>query len=93
MTKGADSIIEPRLRDKHSLEKTAQYLESYANEGLRTLVIAEKTIDEEFWSKWKARYDAAQLLMAQKDDVVAALAEELEHSFELVGSTAIEDKL
>ena len=50
MTKGADSIIEPRLRDKKSLEKTAQYLESYANEGLRTLVIAEKTIDEEFWS-------------------------------------------
>ena len=31
--------------------------------------------------------------MAQKDDVVAALAEEIEHSFELVGSTAIEDKL
>lgn len=41
MCKGADSIIIPRLmEDQEYLEKTNQYLESFAKEGLRTLLFA-----------------------------------------------------
>lgn len=43
--KGADSIIIPLLKkDCPNLDKTTKYLEKYAKEGLRTLIIAEKEI-------------------------------------------------
>lgn len=49
MCKGADSILFPLLtkknRDKESIEiesKTNQFLEDYAKEGLRTLLLVEK---------------------------------------------------
>lgn len=44
MCKGADSIITQRLKDKSEVEKTDEYLEDYAGEGLRTLLLAEKVI-------------------------------------------------
>lgn len=41
MCKGADSIIIPRLdQNQEFLEKTNQYLEAFAKEGLRTLLLA-----------------------------------------------------
>ena len=44
MTKGADSIIIPRLKTGQDqlINKTLKYVEDYANEGLRTLLIAQK---------------------------------------------------
>ena len=45
--KGADSIIEKRLVPGQALlQKTHHYLETYAKQGLRTLLIASKEIDE-----------------------------------------------
>ena len=41
MCKGADSIITPRLKPNQKiLEQTLQYLDQYAKEGLRTLLLA-----------------------------------------------------
>ena len=51
--KGADSIIEKRLKEKGKiLKKTQKYLDGYAKLGLRTLLIASKDVDEEFYEKW-----------------------------------------
>ena len=51
MCKGADSIIIPLLRKNQTIvEKTTQYLDQYAKEGLRTLLIVEKEVDEEFYN-------------------------------------------
>ena len=48
MCKGADSIIIPRLHEKSpNVEKTIMYLDRYAKEGLRTLLVAEKEISED----------------------------------------------
>ena len=50
LCKGADSIIEKRLKKGEVyLQKTNSYLKKYANQGLRTLLIARKEIDEEFY--------------------------------------------
>lgn len=50
MCKGADSIIQKRLKDneynQELLKCTEQYLEEYAKQGLRTLLLAEKEISE-----------------------------------------------
>jgi len=95
MCKGADNVIEKRLAKKTQMQEsmTGDHLEGFSNEGLRTLVIAEKTISEDFFLRWKKRYDEALMLMLGKEEAVMILSEELENDFDLVGSTAIEDKL
>lgn len=53
MCKGADSIITPRLKpNQRILEQTMQYLDQYAKEGLRTLLLAQKEVSEEFYDQW-----------------------------------------
>ena len=48
LCKGADSIIEKRLReDQRSLVKTKEFLSDFAKTGLRTLLIASKKISEQ----------------------------------------------
>ena len=48
ITKGADSIIEKRLRQgQENLTRTQSFLDDYAKKGLRTLLIAQKEITEE----------------------------------------------
>jgi magnesium-transporting ATPase (P-type) len=92
--KGADSIIEKRLRPGQScLEPTKAFLEDYAKEGLRTLLIAYKYVDETFYQNWNKKYQAALILTKGKEKTINNLAEEIELNFELIGSTAIEDCL
>lgn len=51
--KGADSIIEKRLKKGQAhLSKTNLYLKKYADQGLRTLLIASKEIQENFYEQW-----------------------------------------
>lgn len=58
--KGADSIVIPLLRkDCPHLEQTNKYLEMYAKEGLRTLIIAEKEIPKDLFDGWNAMYKQA----------------------------------
>ena len=55
--KGADSIIEKRLKAGQThLKKTQDFLDAYAKEGLRTLLIASKEISEQEYSEWSKLY-------------------------------------
>ena len=90
MCKGADSIIEKRLLDRSWMNKTNEYLESYAEKGLRTLLLAEKTITEEEYTNWQERYEDASLATEDREAKMAKVADEIEYGFELVGATAIE---
>ena len=55
--KGADSIIEKRLKagDQY-IKRTQEFLDSYAKSGLRTLLIAQKEISEEEYAAWQHKY-------------------------------------
>jgi len=50
MCKGADSVIEERLskesKDSSMFMKTQNDVDKYASEGLRTLYLAERYVDE-----------------------------------------------
>lgn len=50
MCKGADAIVKDRLSEASLrgdvFAKTQAYVDEYANEGLRTLFLAEKYIDD-----------------------------------------------
>jgi len=91
--KGADSIVEKRLKagDK-CIKRTQEFLDNYAKSGLRTLLIAQKEISEEEYAAWQHKYQIAATSL-NKVAAINKVAEELEVEFELIGSTAIEDKL
>jgi magnesium-transporting ATPase (P-type) len=67
LTKGADSIIAARLRNeqdsfekKNKLEITSDLLEKYASKGLRTLMLAKRTLDEELYNQWNKKYNVSE---------------------------------
>ena len=91
--KGADSIIEKRLvPGQEVLAKTQKFLDSYAKEGLRTLLIASKEIPEDEYWTWAQKYSVAATSMNREKEM-DKVADMLEKDFELIGSSAIEDKL
>ncbi|CAH1166769.1 unnamed protein product [Phyllotreta striolata] len=93
--KGADNVIYERLKRgqddvKH---KTQEHLNKFAGEGLRTLVLASCDLDEVYFNNWKQRHQEAAVSMEDRDEKLDALYEEIEKDLELIGVTAIEDKL
>ena len=101
--KGADNVIFERLKkdtDPILLNRTKQHLSMYAEDGLRTLAIATAIIPIEKYNDWKLKFSEILLneeeekkrklqLPNQIDDIM----NEIEKDLELIGATAIEDKL
>mmetsp|Transcript_8430 Transcript_8430/g.7962 ORF Transcript_8430/g.7962 Transcript_8430/m.7962 type:complete len:257 (+) Transcript_8430:1-771(+) len=67
MCKGADSIIYPRLKSREFVQETDESLEKFAAEGLRTLLLAEKTITEQEYYEWEERYREATLEIIDRE--------------------------
>lgn len=97
MCKGADSVIEERLSKESAKSsiflETKEIVTRYANEGLRTLYLAQKELKRKEWEKWNEEVQQAKLAVCHREEKVAAVDEKIEQDLELVGSTAIEDKL
>ncbi|XP_061503845.1 phospholipid-transporting ATPase ID isoform X5 [Anopheles gambiae] len=93
--KGADSVIYDRLGpNQHDLKaRTQEHLNKFAGEGLRTLVLAERRLTKEFYESWLVRQREAALSLDGREDKLGAIYEEIECDMQLVGVTAIEDKL
>ena len=95
-TKGADTVILERLgRDSLGIvEPTLQHLEEYAAQGLRTLCLAMREVPDSEFEEWKQVFDrAATTVGGTRADELDKAAELIEHDFQLLGATAIEDKL
>ena len=97
LCKGADSIIKERLDltgvDALEMDMTQKYVDAYAEEGLRTLLLAKKSLSQEYYDEWNGRFQQAQAAVVNKDEIVEKVQSEIESGMTLVGSTAIEDKL
>lgn len=94
--KGADTKVMKKIRkgtDENLLRRTDQDLHTFAKQGLRTLVLGSKVIPEEIYDDWDARYQQASCMFEGRDDAMDALGLEIEQDLELIGVTAIEDKL
>lgn len=94
--KGADSVIYSRLKrgEQHELRKTtAEHLEMFAREGLRTLCIAQREIGEEEYRIWNQEHDTAAAAIVDREDKLEAVSDVIERELTLVGGTAIEDRL
>ncbi|EQC33287.1 hypothetical protein SDRG_09268 [Saprolegnia diclina VS20] len=95
LTKGADSTVFPRLAPSNLKCKavTERQLEAFATEGLRTLVIAAKSIPKDEWETFHNTYQQAQVLQEDHASAVEKLQNEMEAGLTLLGTTAIEDRL
>ncbi|CAB0014761.1 unnamed protein product [Nesidiocoris tenuis] len=93
--RGADNVVYDRLRkgDNEMKRLTQDHLNRFAGDGLRTLCLAVRHLDEDYFNGWKARHHEAALSMENRDDKLDAIYEEIEHDLRLLGATAIEDKL
>lgn len=94
--KGADSVIYQRLKADHDPElkaKTSKDMEAFANGGLRTLCIAYRYLSEQEYADWSRVYEAATSAVDDRDAEIEKASEQIEHSLNILGATALEDKL
>lgn len=95
LCKGADSIVLPLCHksDEALKIKTQAFIDDYANDGLRTLVLAQKKLTRSEYDKWNRKYQDAILSIKGREELLEECALELEQNFDISGSTAIEDRL
>jgi magnesium-transporting ATPase (P-type) len=94
--KGADAKVMRKVRgstDPALVARSEDNLHTFARAGLRTLVLASKVIPEAAYREWDARFQEASRLFEGRDAALDGLGNEIERDLELIGVTAIEDKL
>ncbi|XP_069780393.1 phospholipid-transporting ATPase ID isoform X2 [Narcine bancroftii] len=93
--KGADTIVFERLNSSSQQLKdiTTEHLDEFAGDGLRTLALAYKKLDETYFKDWQNRHHEASTALENRDEQLSILYEEIENDLTLLGATAVEDKL
>ncbi|NWT92349.1 AT8B3 ATPase, partial [Urocynchramus pylzowi] len=93
-TKGADTVILERLCRRGPQETlTERALDRFAEETLRTLCVASREVSEAEFRAWSRRHGEAAVLLQDRAQELGRLYEEMEQNLQLLGATAIEDKL
>uniref|UniRef100_A0A1A8B0U5 Phospholipid-transporting ATPase n=1 Tax=Nothobranchius furzeri TaxID=105023 RepID=A0A1A8B0U5_NOTFU len=92
--KGADTVIYERLADSSRYKEiTLKHLEQFATEGLRTLCFAVADISESSYQHWQEIYLRASTSLQNRALKLEESYELIEKNLQLLGATAIEDKL
>ena len=65
----------------------------WADEGLRTLFLAERRMSNEVYDAWNKQFEEANNAIIGREELVDEVNEQVEVELDLVGSTAIEDRL
>lgn len=68
-------------------------LDFFSQDGLRTLVYAEKHLSDDEWEAFNAEYQEAANLIDGREEAVEKVCDRIERGLSLVGCSAIEDKL
>ena len=93
LCKGADNVIVERAVDDDSNEKLAETLHVFAEQGLRTLVIAYRQLTREDAEKWASDFHDAEVSLTNRAQMHDDVAESIEKDLVILGATAIEDRL
>ncbi len=95
--KGADCEIKNRLNYNMKKSKIKKYIEDKINEfsqkGFRTLMIAYKFIEKEFYQKWHRKLKNSEMNLINKNKLVDLCYDDVENNLTLLGATVVEDKL
>jgi len=103
LTKGADNVLkalastDESVNSKTMWKHTDQQLHHFSREGLRVMLVGQRTLSMDEYKKWSLRYKAASESFADasgnRSDKMAHIAREVENDLKILGVTAIEDKL
>ncbi|XP_032827206.1 putative phospholipid-transporting ATPase IIB isoform X3 [Petromyzon marinus] len=88
--KGADVVMANIVQYNDWLDEECGNM---AREGLRTLVVAKKTLTEEQYQDFESRYSQAKLSVHDRSLKLTAVIESLERGMELLCLTGVEDQL
>lgn len=79
--------------DSQIFTRCFKHLDDFATEGLRTLLFAHKYVTEHDYLVWKKVFDDATTSLVDRQKRIDDAGELIEQSLELIGASAIEDKL
>lgn len=88
--KGADVVMTTIVQYNDWLNEES---DNMAREGLRTLVVAKKTLTYEQYHDFETKYNAARLSITDRIQRVQTIIESLEREMELLCLTGVEDRL
>ncbi|KAK7976779.1 uracil phosphoribosyltransferase [Apiospora arundinis] len=89
-----DFLNDPLINDDSAVfTRCFKHLDDFASEGLRTLLFARKFIPPLEYHTWRKTYNDATTSLVNRQELIEEAGEMIEQSLDLVGATAIEDKL
>ncbi|KAK6616842.1 ATP synthase subunit 9 [Polyplax serrata] len=88
--KGADVVMTSIVQYNDWLNEECGNL---AREGLRTLVVAKKSLTTEQYNDFEAKYNLARLSTTDRNNLMSSVVENLEREMELLCLTGVEDRL
>jgi phospholipid-translocating P-type ATPase (flippase) len=91
LVKGADNVMLDRA--SYVPPGLNEHVDIFAKQGLRTLVIGRRRIPSQEVNSFMQQYEAAWTSLDGRQEALDAAAESIEKDLEIVGATAIEDKL
>ncbi|PON34844.1 P-type ATPase, subfamily IV [Parasponia andersonii] len=93
LSKGADEAVLPYARAGQQTRTYIEAVDQYAQLGLRTLCIAWRELEEDEYQEWSLMFKEASSTLVDREWRLAEVCQRLEHDFEVLGVTAIEDRL
>ncbi|XP_068655979.1 phospholipid-transporting ATPase 2 isoform X3 [Aristolochia californica] len=93
LSKGADEAILPCALSGQQIRVFVEAVDQYAQQGLRTLCLAWRELKEEEYREWSLMFKEANSTLVDREWKLAEVCQMLEHDLEILGVTAIEDRL
>ncbi|XWS63438.1 hypothetical protein CRYUN_Cryun06bG0096900 [Craigia yunnanensis] len=93
LSKGADEAILPYAYAGQQTRTFSEAVEQYAQLGLRTLCLAWRELKEDAYHEWSLMFKEASSTLVDREWRIAEVCQRLEHDLEVLGVTAIEDRL
>ncbi|CAI0385422.1 unnamed protein product [Linum tenue] len=93
LSKGADEAILPCASAGQQTRTLNEAADQYAQLGLRTLCLAWRELKEDEYQEWSLMFREASSTLVDREWRIAEVCQRLEHDLEVLGVTAIEDRL
>ncbi|KAJ8763021.1 hypothetical protein K2173_023226 [Erythroxylum novogranatense] len=93
LSKGADEAILPYASARQQTRIFSEAVEQYTQLGLRTLCLAWRELKEDEYQAWSLMFKEASSTLVDREWRIAEVCQRIEHDLEILGVTAIEDRL
>lgn len=87
------AFLEALDDESSTFDQCFRHMDEFAAEGLRTLLFAHRLVTDAEYTAWKANYLKAATSLDDRQARIEEAAEAIEENLQLIGASAIEDKL